>query len=202
MESKYLMKKNNLKKHIDEYLEQIHNVLKISKNDKVLLILIENIVFELSQALSKGKKIIMSGNGGSAADAQHIVAEFICRFKKDRVSLPAISLNSDVSVLTSIANDYGYENIFSRQIESLANKGDIYWTFSTSGKSKNVIKSLQLAKSLNIKCIGFTGSNNSIMEEYCDYLVEVPSKITCHIQEMHIILAHLICDLVEQDFAE
>jgi len=152
-------------------------------------------------ALKNGKKILIFGNGGSAADAQHIAAELVGRYKTERKGLPAIALTTDTSALTSIGNDYGYDRIFDRQIEALANSGDVVIGISTGGSSGNVINGLQTAKELDCKLIGFSGRNGGEMNDLCDINLVVPSEDTPRIQEMHIFIGHTICHLIDQSFA-
>lgn len=150
-------------------------------------------------ALSSGNKILLAGNGGSAADAQHIAGELVSRFMFDRPGLPAVALTTDTSVLTAIGNDYGYENLFSRQIESIGVTGDVYIAYSTSGASPNIVKSLQVAKNLNIMTIGLTGNRTGKMLSYCDIKIEVPSSSTPRIQEAHLVIGHYICEQIEKN---
>jgi D-sedoheptulose 7-phosphate isomerase len=145
-----------------------------------------------------GGRVLLAGNGGSAADAQHIAGEFVSRFHYDRPALCAIALTTDTSILTAIGNDYGYEDIFSRQVQALGRAGDVFWGISTSGRSPNIVKALETARSMNITTIGFTGENPRAMGPACDHLVCVPSGVTPHIQQVHIIGAHIVCALVEQ----
>ena len=141
---------------------------------------------------------MLAGNGGSAADSQHIAAEFTNRFNIDRAGLPAIALTTDSSVLTSIGNDYSFDKIFSKQVCALGNAADVFIAFSTSGNSANIIEALKECKLRGIKTIGFTGLSDGIMKEYCDILITVPSSETPRIQEIHILLAHIICGMVEE----
>ena len=150
-------------------------------------------------SIKSGGKILLLGNGGSAADAQHIAAELIGRYKTDRKSIPAIALSTDTSVITAIANDYGYDNVFKRQIEGIANKGDVVIGISTSGNSVNVINALNLALELNCKTIGLTGEVKGVMNDICNINLAVQSRDTPRIQEMHIIIGHTICHLIEQE---
>tara|TARA_B100000795_G_C22643162_1_gene377302 strand:+ start:92 stop:658 length:567 start_codon:yes stop_codon:yes gene_type:complete len=150
--------------------------------------------------LKNGGKILLFGNGGSAADAQHIAAELVGRYKTNRKGLPAIALTTDTSILTSIANDYGYEFVFSRQVEALANSNDLMIGFSTSGRSSNVIRALKVASKLNCKTIGLSGQEGGEMNQICDVILASPSTDTPRIQEMHIIIGHTICHLIEQEF--
>ena len=153
-------------------------------------------------ALKNGKKILIFGNGGSAADAQHIAAELVGRYKTERKGLPAIALTTDTSALTSIGNDYGYDHVFDRQVEALANKGDMVIGISTGGSSNNVINALTLAKETGCKTIGFSGRDGGEMNDLCDVNLVVPSEDTPRIQEMHIFIGHTICHLIDQSFAD
>lgn len=151
-----------------------------------------------------GHKVLLCGNGGSAADAQHMAGEFLCRFYKDRQSLPAIALTTDSSTLTAIANDYSYEDVFSRQLEALGNKGDVLIGISTSGTSRNVMKAMKVAKDKGIKTVFLTGNRReaSEFEGLVDVLLAVPSNDTPRIQEMHLALEHIICEIVEGVFVQ
>ncbi|MDB4598718.1 D-sedoheptulose 7-phosphate isomerase [Candidatus Pseudothioglobus singularis] len=150
--------------------------------------------------LRNGGKILLFGNGGSAADAQHIAAELVGRYKTDRKGLSAIALTTDTSSLTSIGNDFGYKQIFNRQVESLAKKGDIVIGISTSGKSDNVISALKLASKLNCHTIGFSGQDGGKMNKICNINLVAPSDDTPRIQEMHILIGHTICHIIDQEF--
>jgi D-sedoheptulose 7-phosphate isomerase len=150
--------------------------------------------------LKAGGKILIFGNGGSAADAQHFAAELVGRYKTSRKGLAAIALTTDSSSLTSIGNDFGFSHLFDRQVEALANKGDILIGISTSGKSENVINALKLATDLKCKTIGFSGKDGGEMNKICHINLLIPSEDTPRIQEMHIIIAHTICHLIDQEF--
>jgi D-sedoheptulose 7-phosphate isomerase len=150
--------------------------------------------------LRNGGKILLFGNGGSAADAQHIAAELVGRFKTDRKGLSAIALTTDTSSLTSISNDFGYKQIFSRQVEALAKKGDVVIGISTSGKSDNVINALKLATKLNCHTIGFSGQDGGEMNKICNINLIAPSGDTPRIQEMHILIGHTMCHIIDQEF--
>ena len=152
------------------------------------------------ETLKNGNKILLCGNGGSAADAQHIAAELIGRYKSDRRGLPAISLTTDTSALTSIGNDYGYDRVFDRQVEALANKGDLIIGISTSGNSQNVVNALKLGAELGCKTLGFSGRDGGAMNEVCNINLVVPSDDTPRIQEMHILFGHTICQIVDDNF--
>ena len=148
-------------------------------------------------SLRRGGKILIAGNGGSAAQAQHMAAELMGRFAFDRQSLPAIALTTDTSVITAIGNDYGFEHIFSRQVQAHGNKGDVFIGFSTSGTSPNILTAFKEARACGLVCIGLTGNRGGPMRELCDYLLEVPSGETPRIQEGHLVLSHRLCELVE-----
>ena len=152
--------------------------------------------------LKNGNKILLFGNGGSAADAQHIAAELVGRYKTERKGLAAIALTTDTSALTAIGNDYGYDRVFDRQVEALANTGDVAIGISTGGSSANVASALKLAKDLDCKTIGFSGRGGGEMNELCDINIVVPAQDTARIQEMHIVIGHTICHLIDLAFSE
>ncbi|WP_424193358.1 D-sedoheptulose 7-phosphate isomerase [Ampullimonas aquatilis] len=163
--------------------------------------LFEQIIFvskTCAESCNAGHKILFAGNGGSAADAQHLAGEFVSRFNYDRPGLSAFALTVDTSVITAIGNDYGYERLFERQIQANAKKGDIFIGLSTSGNSSNIINALHQAKSMGIFTVGFTGKSGGQMNDLCDVCVKVPSNETPRIQECHITLGHIVCGLVEQ----
>jgi len=150
--------------------------------------------------LKSGGKILLFGNGGSAADAQHIAAELVGRYKVERKSLPAIALTTDTSALTAIGNDYGYIHVFDHQVEALANKGDVAISINTSGNGINVINALKVASKLNCNTIGFSGQDGGEMNKICNINLAAPSEDTPRIQEMHILIGHTICHLIDQEF--
>ena len=152
----------------------------------------------IADAFNKGKKLILFGNGGSATDASHIAAEFINRFQKERPSLPAISLNADMAVITSIANDYDFSEIFAKQLKSLSNEGDVVIAISTSGNSPNILKAMDVAKRRRLISIAFTGMKGDKFASKATYAFIVPSDKTPHIQETHITLGHILCRMVEE----
>ena len=152
----------------------------------------------LADTFSNGGKLILFGNGGSACDASHIAAEFVNRFKKERPAFPALALNTDMAILTSIANDYDYVNIFERQVKAFAQEGDIVIAISTSGSSPNVVKAVDAAHRKKVKTIAFTGDKGDKLAEKSDYVFAVPSNNTPRIQETHIILGHVLCQMVEE----
>jgi D-sedoheptulose 7-phosphate isomerase len=166
--------------------------------DQNLCSQIEAVAKKCINAFGKGGKILLIGNGGSAADAQHIAGEFVSRFAFDRPGLPAIALSTDTSVLTAIGNDYGFESLFERQVEALGKSGDILIAYSTSGKSKNILKALETAQRNGIVTVGMTGGNGDLMSKFCDFILRVPSLETPKIQEMHLILGHILCGLIEK----
>jgi len=151
-----------------------------------------------TEALKNGNKILLCGNGGSAADAQHIAAELSGRYKVERRGLPGIALTTDTSVLTAIGNDYGFDRIFERQVEALAQKGDVLIGISTSGHSKNVVRALSLARTIGCKTIGLSGRDGGVMSEFCDINIIVPSDDTPRIQEMHSMIGHILCQAVDE----
>ena len=163
---------------------------------------IEKCVNVISTSLKNGKKICLFGNGGSAADAQHIAAELIGRYKMERSSIPAISFTTDTSILTSLSNDYSFETIFSRQCESLVNEKDIVIAISTSGNSKNVINGVIAAKKKNAVVIGFLGNDGGELKNIVDIPLIVKTKSTGRIQEVHRVIYHIICELVEKELVE
>lgn len=158
-------------------------------------------IIEITQAtidcLKKNGKVILFGNGGSASDSQHIAAELVGRFKKDRNALAAIALTTNTSVLTALANDYGYETVFARQIEALGQKNDVVIGLSTSGKAKNVISGIRQAKKMGLKTIALTGTDGGELAKLADISLVVPSLVTARVQEAHITIGHIICELVE-----
>lgn len=152
-------------------------------------------------ALKSGGKLLFAGNGGSASDAQHLAAELVCRLKDDRPAIAAISLATDTSILTAAGNDYGYEHVFSRQVEALGRKGDVLFAISTSGNSANILKAVDAAKKLGVLTIGLTGKSGGKLADACDIAIHIPSDETAKIQEGHITTGHMICALIEQGVA-
>ena len=162
-----------------------------------LLNSIEKAAMLILAGYESGNKTLLAGNGGSAADAQHIAGELVSRFYFDRPGIPAMALNTDTSVLTSIGNDYGYEKIFARQVQAQGREGDVFIGISTSGSSKNIVEALLACKEKGIKTIGLTGMGKGKMLELCDICIEVPSLETPRIQESHILIGHILCCIVE-----
>ena len=152
----------------------------------------------ISNSVISGNKLIICGNGGSAADAQHVAGEFLCRFYKDRKPMSAIALTTDSSIITSISNDYKYEVVFSRQLMGIGKSGDVLLGISTSGNSKNVFQAFRRARQMNISTILLTGAKNETIAKYSDIIINVPSTDTPRVQEMHLLIEHIICEMVEQ----
>lgn len=150
-------------------------------------------------ALKNGNKIMFCGNGGSAADSQHLAAELVGRYKMNRPAMNALALTVDTSILTAVGNDYGYDTIFERQVEGLGKEGDVLVGLSTSGNSKNVLLAFELAQKKGIKTVAMTGSSGGKMKELADYAINVPSDVTNNIQEMHIAVGHLLCGVIERE---
>ena len=151
-------------------------------------------------SFQKGGKLLLMGNGGSAADAQHIAAEFVGRYKKERRPVAALALTVDTSILTCVGNDYGYDNVFSRQVEALAQKGDVVIGISTSGNSENVIRGVDKAREIGAKTIGLLGNQSGKLKDKVDLAIVVPSKNTARIQEAHITIGHIICEILDEEF--
>jgi D-sedoheptulose 7-phosphate isomerase len=176
--------------------DSINAKIRLLNNDEVIKE-IELVSQKCVEIFKSGKKVLLAGNGGSAADSQHIAGEFVSRFYFDRPGLPSIALTTDTSVLTAIGNDYGFERLFSRQIEALGNEGDLFFAISTSGNSLNLIEALKIAKTKKLTTVGFTGMTGGEMLEFCDFCIKAPSNETPRIQEMHILIGHIICSIVE-----
>lgn len=176
--------------------EIANNFTKLKQKSSV----VEQIAQLWIEALTNGNKVIFCGNGGSAADSQHLAAELMGRYKFDRAPMPAMSLTVDTSALTAIGNDYGYDKVFSRQLRGIGNKGDVLVGISTSGNSKNILDAFAVAKEKGIKTVAFTGEGGGEMLKASDICLNVPSNITNNIQEMHIACGHLICGIVESHF--
>jgi D-sedoheptulose 7-phosphate isomerase len=183
------------------YLRGLQLLLETCLNDNCFVDSIELVANVCTNALKQGHRILLAGNGGSAADAQHIAAELVSKFLFDRPGLPAISLTTNASILTAIGNDYGYDLVFQRQIEALGQQGDVFIGISTSGNSINILNSLEYAKKNGLITVGFSGSCGKI-QSICDYVIAIPSDFTPHIQEMHITVGHLICAIIEKTLFE
>jgi D-sedoheptulose 7-phosphate isomerase len=167
--------------------------------DEVLLNKILTVTEVITKAFQSGNAVYFAGNGGSAADAQHLAAEFSGRFYKDRKALPSDALHCNTSYLTAVANDYSYDVIYARLLEGLAKRGDVLVGISTSGNSGNIVKAFEMAKTIGVTTIGFTGQKGGLMKDLGDYLINVPSNTTPRIQESHILVGHIICELVEKN---
>jgi D-sedoheptulose 7-phosphate isomerase len=159
---------------------------------------IKDVSIKIIECYKDNKKTLVAGNGGSAADAQHIAGEFVSRFYFDRPGLASIALTTDTSILTAIGNDYGYDRVFSRQVEANGVGGDVFIGISTSGNSENVIKAIEVCKEKGIYTVGLTGASGGKMDEMCDVCIKVPSSETPRVQESHIVIGHLICAIVEE----
>jgi len=151
-------------------------------------------------AMKSGGKLMMAGNGGSAADAQHLAAEFVSRMVEDRPAMRAIALTTDSSILTAIGNDYGYERVFARQVEALGQAGDVFLALSTSGRSPNILRALELCRHIGITTIGLTGTSGGTMGPLCDHLIRIPSNVTMHVQLAHLALEHIFCVMTERAY--
>ena len=183
--------------YINEHIKEAQRVMSAMLIDESLLNTVEQAALACIKCIRDGGKILLAGNGGSAADAQHIAGEFVSRFAFDRPGLAAIALTTDTSILTAIGNDYGYEKLFARQIQALGKRGDVFIGYSTSGKSPNVLLAFEEARKSEMLCIGFSGNHGGPMKNLCEFLLEVPSADTPKIQEGHLVLGHIICGLVE-----
>lgn len=183
----------------NEIILILNENIKIKEELKNQISLIVKIINEIVKAYRNNKKVILFGNGGSAADAQHIAAEFVGKFYKERKSLPALAFHTNTSTITAVGNDYGYEFIFERQVSSFVNIGDIVIGISTSGNSLNVVKGLEKAKEKGAITIGFSGQKENKIEKIADYCIKIPSNDTPRIQEGHITVGHIICYLVEKE---
>lgn len=157
---------------------------------------------ETAAAMKAGRKLMAAGNGGSAADAQHLAAEFVSRLLGNRPAMRAVALTTDTSILTAVGNDYGYEHVFVRQIEALGQRGDIFLGISTSGRSPNVLRAFELCREMSITTVGLTGDSGGEMPPLCDYLIQIPSEVTMYIQQAHLALEHIFCMLTERFYFE
>ena len=183
--------------YILNQITEAGRVMDAMRADAALMAAVQVAAQRCINSLQSGGKLLLAGNGGSAADAQHIAGEFVSRFAFDRPGLAAVALTTDTSILTAIGNDYGYEKLFARQVQALGNRGDVLMAYSTSGRSPNILLALAEARAKGLFCIGMTGNRGGAMREACDCLLEVPSGDTPKIQEGHLVLGHIICGLVE-----
>jgi D-sedoheptulose 7-phosphate isomerase len=184
--------------YIRSYLAQSRDVIQSAIDDPEFALTTLKIVEHLTRALSEGRKLLLAGNGGSAADAQHIAGEFLSRLNYDRAPLAAIALTTDTSVLTAVGNDYGYDRLFERQILGLGCSGDVFIAISTSGRSPNILKAIDAARQKKLIVVGFTGRTGGDMVAGCDVCLRAPSDLTPLIQQIHITAAHIVCGLVEE----
>ncbi|KGB92480.1 phosphoheptose isomerase [Burkholderia cepacia] len=185
---------------MESEIRQTLSVLTALASDREQLARIEQVADRVTEALRTGNKILLAGNGGSAADAQHIAGEFVSRFNFDRPGLAAFALTVDSSVMTAIGNDYGYEKLFERQIQATGRPGDVFWAYSTSGRSPNILRALEVARTAGMVCVGFTGNGPGAaeMRTRADICIEIPSASTPKIQEGHLVCGHIICGIVEE----
>jgi len=191
----FAMSKSQIQSIIESSIEVKQALLK----DEQLMLQLEKTVDAITHAFKKGNAVYFAGNGGSAADAQHLAAEFSGRFYKDRKALPSDALHCNSSYLTAVANDYSYDVIYSRLLEGLAKSGDVLVGISTSGNSANIVKAFEMAKSIGVVTVGFTGATGGKMKPLSDFLINIPSTTTPRIQESHILVGHIICELVEEN---
>ncbi len=187
-----------MKERISKIISQSIEVKQSMLANVELLAEIENIVEAIVQAFKNGHRVYFCGNGGSAADAQHLAAEFSGRFYKNRIALPAEALHTNTSYLTAVANDYGYDQVYARLIEGIGLKGDVLVGLSTSGNSPNIVEAFKVAREKGVLTVGFTGLHGGAMKGLSDYLVNVPAADTPRIQESHILIGHIVCELVEE----
>jgi D-sedoheptulose 7-phosphate isomerase len=183
---------------IATHFERSRDALQRATQDAALLATARAIAAAISGALASGNKLLLIGNGGSAADAQHIAAEIVGRYKQERGAGAAIALTTDSSALTAIANDYGFEQVFARQVEGIGQRGDVLLALSTSGRSPNILAGLRAARQRGLVTVGFTGMGGEAMRPHCDYLFVAPSDDTAVIQQIHLTALHGICDIVER----
>ena len=175
-------------------------VLQAVAADSGLHAVLEAAAQKTASALKSGRKLMVAGNGGSAADAQHLVAEFVSRLCEDRPAMRAAALTTDSSILTAVGNDYGFERVFARQIEALGQSGDVFMGISTSGRSPNILRALELSRTMGIATIGLCGRSGGNMAPLCDYCIRIPSDVTMYIQQAHLALEHIFCAIVEQEY--
>lgn len=187
-----------MKKEIQHIIQESITLKQQLLSNETILLQMESMVSFLVEKLKNGHAMYLCGNGGSAADALHIAAEFSGRFYLNRRALPVEALSVNMAAITAISNDYGFENVFARMLESKAKQGDVLWVLSTSGTSANIIKAAEKAKDMNVKLIAFTGGKECPLDELADTLIKIPSEITPRIQECQLMLGHIICELVEK----
>jgi D-sedoheptulose 7-phosphate isomerase len=181
-----------------DYLRASRDAMGAAVNDPGFVAVIGEIAERITAALKAGNKVLLAGNGGSAADAQHLAGELLSRLNYDRAPLPAVALTTDSSVMTAIANDYGFEQVFERQVLGLGRPGDVFIGLSTSGRSKNILRAIAAARASGVTAIGFTGRSGGDMAAACDLCLRAPSDATPLVQQIHITAGHIICGLVEE----
>jgi D-sedoheptulose 7-phosphate isomerase len=184
--------------HLAGFLDRSLTALQRAAQDREFLELIAAIAHTIERTMRAGGKLLIAGNGGSAADAQHLAAEFLSRYLVDRRPLPALALTTDTSVLTAVGNDYGFEHAFERQIQGLGRPGDVFLAISTSGRSPNVLLALKAAREIGLVTIGFFGADDNEMRGLCQHFLAAPSQETAIVQQIHIVAGHAICGLVER----
>jgi len=187
-----------MEERIREHMRESGEVVAKMMADGKLVGCVKAIAIACTAALRNGNKLLFMGNGGSAADSQHLAGEMVSRFAYDRPALPAFALTVDSSVMTAIGNDYGYEHLFARQVQGVARKGDVLFGFSTSGTSPNILAALEVARGMGVITVGMTGNRKGRITQVVDHCVEIPSAVTPKIQEGHIIAGHIICGLIEE----
>lgn len=188
-----------MKQYIQEEVSKTLATLELLARDEQITAEVEQIARTCCAALRAGHKILFAGNGGSAADAQHLAGELVSRFNFDRPGLAAFALTTDTSVLTAIGNDYGYDKAFARQVNAVGNRGDVFFAISTSGRSPSILRALEEGRRKGLVTVGFTGKSGGDMPPLCDYCLRVPVAETPKIQEGHIVLGHIICGLIERE---
>jgi D-sedoheptulose 7-phosphate isomerase len=189
---------HSLKKYINDQVKKSYEVKQAIYADEKLMQSIQDVCLKVVDVYKQNRKTLIAGNGGSAADAQHIAGEFVSKFYFDRPGLASLALTTDTSILTAIGNDYGYDKLFSRQVQANGVEGDIFIGLSTSGNSQNIIEALLECKEKGIITVGVTGKDGGLMKDLCDYCICVPSQETPRIQESHILIGHIICAVVEE----
>ncbi len=187
-----------MKNFIKNYIKESITAKEMILSNEHIIQLIEKVVVIITEAYDSGNKILIAGNGGSAADAQHIAAELVSKFLLDRPALNAIALTTNTSILTAVGNDYNNDYIFSRQVQAYGSKGDVFIAISTSGNSLNIVNAAKEAQKLGLKVVGLVGAKKTKLEEFSDVLINVPSESTPIIQESHIMIGHMLCALVEK----
>lgn len=185
---------------ITSHIERTISVLSQIRDDPAFLATLQRMAVLTAGGMRAGHKLLVAGNGGSAADAQHLVAEFVVRLTTNRPAMPAIALTTDSSVLTAIGNDFAYDQVFRRQLEAIAKADDIFLAVSTSGNSPSILRALEYCREAGIVSLGLTGNEGGKMKDLADHLLIVPSGTTAHIQETHLLLEHVFCGLVEREY--